>query len=433
MLRFLATLDIVGRAAATWCRDMEAAAQAAHPARRHAWQLLDELGDDLCEELRRTAGSIDQVTIADRSFGGLPALEGARSQGTKGDASSLLLTSPSELCEQCIPLRRCLNALSLLALALVLLDAGASKVHYERRRSSEEGRNEATAKLIAAGLQPCGSFGDWRDGVDSLIVAVGAEAVLLELLTPESADVQCSKCSRARHLGQLPSATLDREHSDKGRLGHYYTRLYDHVLPPRCCAIHSLLEVGIGSVDASLPSSMKKSVVADDGHYRPGASLRAWRDVFPLANVTGLDIDRAAMFRAARTRTLVANTLNSTRISEALQNENFDVIIDDGLHTPLGQWATLRSLWRLLRIGGLYIIEDVGRSSGTGAMASMMGAIVVNTGSTHDVTVAKKLSEAMPIGLVGKGDRFSAVVHEALNLLCRLAAVNDHGFGGYCS
>lgn len=36
-----------------------------------------------------------------------------------------------------------------------------------------------------------------------------------------------------------------------------------------------------------------------------------------------------------------------------------DVVIDDGDHSPQGQQATLRRMWRFVRPGGLYIIEDV--------------------------------------------------------------------------
>jgi hypothetical protein len=36
-----------------------------------------------------------------------------------------------------------------------------------------------------------------------------------------------------------------------------------------------------------------------------------------------------------------------------------DVIIDDGLHTKESQIATLRNFFPALRMGGLYIVEDV--------------------------------------------------------------------------
>ena len=40
-------------------------------------------------------------------------------------------------------------------------------------------------------------------------------------------------------------------------------------------------------------------------------------------------------------------------------SRQFDVIIDDGLHTWSGQQRTLTNLWPLLRPGGYYFIEDV--------------------------------------------------------------------------
>ena len=41
------------------------------------------------------------------------------------------------------------------------------------------------------------------------------------------------------------------------------------------------------------------------------------------------------------------------------ENENFDVIIDDGSHKPSDQIKSFEILWPMLSDGGLYIIEDV--------------------------------------------------------------------------
>merc|ERR1711879_307779 len=105
--------------------------------------------------------------------------------------------------------------------------------------------------------------------------------------------------------------------------------------------------------------------------------------VFPNAEVVGIDVERGAMLSGIqRLRTYLANSLNKSRIEAVLSGNEFDMILDDGLHTPLGQLATLRGVWPFLRIGGTYVIEDVDANfKFTTSMAAHMGAVLVNTGS----------------------------------------------------
>merc|ERR1712084_59797 len=89
--------------------------------------------------------------------------------------------------------------------------------------------------------------------------------------------------------------------------------------------------------------------------YSPGASVRGWRDVFPHAMVVGLDVDRDALVQGPRLKSYLCNSMNSTRVHEILEGSSYDLIVDDGLHIPVAQQATLRNLWRYLRTGGWYI------------------------------------------------------------------------------
>merc|ERR1712232_731610 len=120
---------------------------------------------------------------------------------------------------------------------------------------------------------------------------------------------------------------------------------------PRACRVRALLEVGLGGA------------LAFDGMgmgYPPGSSLKAWRRIFPLSNITGLDIDEDAVKVAHGTRfqSFMCDSQNATQARRALKGKLFDIIIDDGLHTINSQKATARALWPYLRQGGLYVIED---------------------------------------------------------------------------
>jgi hypothetical protein len=48
--------------------------------------------------------------------------------------------------------------------------------------------------------------------------------------------------------------------------------------------VQKVLEIGVGT-----KASMGEN-------YRPGSSLRMWRDFFPNAEIYGLDVDRSVLF-----------------------------------------------------------------------------------------------------------------------------------------
>lgn len=127
--------------------------------------------------------------------------------------------------------------------------------------------------------------------------------------------------------------------------------------------VHSLLEVGIGSVNHSFTANMRTK----PGYTGPGASLLSWVTYMPNAHIVGLDLDAAAARHAETlSNRISAHGVDTTdaRAVEALDltrggTRLFDVVIDDGLHSWSGQQATLRSLWSCVRPGGFYFIEDV--------------------------------------------------------------------------
>ena len=81
--------------------------------------------------------------------------------------------------------------------------------------------------------------------------------------------------------------------SDKGLSFHNYTELYHHLWSQQRYKIENLLEIGIGTNDVSMPSNMGP-------HGVPGASLRGWKEFFPLATIHGGDIDRKCFFEEDR-------------------------------------------------------------------------------------------------------------------------------------
>jgi hypothetical protein len=93
--------------------------------------------------------------------------------------------------------------------------------------------------------------------------------------------------------------------------------------------------------------------------YRPGGSLRAWRDFFPAGNIVGADIQWDTQFSEERIRTVLADSGNREELDRKLGDCTFDIIIDDGWHWDENQVKTMRNLWHRVRPGGYYVIEDI--------------------------------------------------------------------------
>lgn len=142
--------------------------------------------------------------------------------------------------------------------------------------------------------------------------------------------------------------------SDKSTV-HNYNLVYGALLRPKRNAMLNILEIGLGTNNIDLMSSMGL-----DG--KPGASLRAFRDMYQNAQIFGADIDKRILFTEERIKTFfVDQTMPETL--EDLRNEllplRFDLIIDDGLHNSHANLNTLNFALGLLKKDGMFIIEDV--------------------------------------------------------------------------
>jgi len=161
------------------------------------------------------------------------------------------------------------------------------------------------------------------------------------------------------------SRLCDVHGSDKGTLvvsGHpyswpphnyaeYYSRLFSHCRQN----ITKVFECGVGTNNPNLPSSMGV-------HGRPGASLRVWRDYFPNATVYGADIDESILFKEERILTYFIDQREPIAIKcfwEAVGEVNFDLMIDDGLHTFEAGSILFQHSVDKLSSTGIYVIEDV--------------------------------------------------------------------------
>jgi hypothetical protein len=132
---------------------------------------------------------------------------------------------------------------------------------------------------------------------------------------------------------------------------NFYYSLFNH------CKEHIKLvfECGIGTNNPNLSSNMTS-------RGKPGASLRVWRDYFPNAKIYGADIDKNILFNEDRISTYFVDQCSKETIDKMWQDigiENFDIILDDGLHNADANINLFLNSFHKLKKGGVYIIEDV--------------------------------------------------------------------------
>jgi hypothetical protein len=163
------------------------------------------------------------------------------------------------------------------------------------------------------------------------------------------------------------SELCEKHGSDKGFLNfgfknkpyqshpHTYTTYYHSIFNLSKENIKLVFECGLGTNNPNLKSNMTETGI-------PRASLRVWRDYFFNAQIYGGDIDKDILFKEERIKTFYVDQLNTNSIKsmwETIEVENFDIIIDDGLHEPEANFNFFINSFHKLKKNGVYVIEDV--------------------------------------------------------------------------
>ncbi len=148
-----------------------------------------------------------------------------------------------------------------------------------------------------------------------------------------------------RHRFATLTQLADKYKTDKGSYGpgasagHFYTEIYECFFHPLRYKARKICEIGVAS----------------------GASLKMLRDYFPLATIYGIDIKDSSRLDSRRIRTFIADQAERRQLQGFIDKcgNGYDLIIDDGGHSMEQQQVSLGYLFRYLKPGGYYIIEDV--------------------------------------------------------------------------
>jgi hypothetical protein len=153
---------------------------------------------------------------------------------------------------------------------------------------------------------------------------------------------------------------LSQIDNNKFNLYNYqnYSDYYSEIFALNKNNIKNLLELGIGSIDKNNLYNMNML----GKKYKPGASLRVWRDYFKKARIYGADIDKKSLFTEKRIKTTYVNQSKKKTILNMFKTfgvNKFDIIIDDGCHRYEETKKFFEIAINKLKEDGIYIIEDI--------------------------------------------------------------------------
>jgi len=162
---------------------------------------------------------------------------------------------------------------------------------------------------------------------------------------------------------------FDRWSIDKGQTsggpraaaeGRGYAGVYECLFRRYRRDLRTILEIGIGTMIPRAHSSMANCALPG---YRPGGSLRAWREYFANATIFAIDVQPDTQFDEDRIVTRLCDSTNQQSVQALMQRgefpSQFDIIIDDASHKAADQIATLVNFLPYVKRGGFYIVEDI--------------------------------------------------------------------------
>jgi hypothetical protein len=127
--------------------------------------------------------------------------------------------------------------------------------------------------------------------------------------------------------------------TDKGPVDHAYTSKYSLYLEQYRDEEFNLLEIGVYN----------------------GSSVKMWKEYFPKANITALDINpECKVYEEDRINIHIGDQTDVTFLNNIVkEHKHFEIILDDGGHSWKQQIISFETLFPQLSPGGMYFIEDM--------------------------------------------------------------------------
>jgi SAM-dependent methyltransferase len=141
---------------------------------------------------------------------------------------------------------------------------------------------------------------------------------------------------------------------------HNYTPIYFKLFNDIRYKELRIFELGLGTNNSKFPCYM-----GEDANV--GASLYGWEKFFPNSKIFGADIDSDVLFNTDKIKTYYCDQTNSAVVQDMWKKneleEDFDIIIDDGLHALHANSCFFENSIHKLKPNGFFIIEDISNNS----------------------------------------------------------------------
>lgn len=168
------------------------------------------------------------------------------------------------------------------------------------------------------------------------------------------------------------NSVLDQR-TDKFDLG-YVDTFYDKLFCPIQDNVSNVLEIGI----------------------QYGYSLVLWRDFFPNAIVFGVDTDAAAYQMSNEPRIVpMYKDAYSHEFTNQLQDNYFDIVIDDGPHTFDSMVFFLDNYLNKVKPGGYLILEDIIDRSWTPRLVERLTHQYIDHATVYDMRGKQRTPELL--------------------------------------
>lgn len=164
-----------------------------------------------------------------------------------------------------------------------------------------------------------------------------------KLITSKQRKEIRKKLANIFYTGNLTKLALAYE-TDKG-YGHNYCPVYQHHFNPIRRQKLNILEIGIGGYDDPKAG---------------GNSLRMWKSYFPFSNIFGIDIFDKTAHDEKRIKTFQGSQVDEEFLTKVVHRiGKIDIVIDDGSHISEHVIKSFKILFPLIRINGIYAVEDL--------------------------------------------------------------------------
>lgn len=192
----------------------------------------------------------------------------------------------------------------------------------------------------------------WINGAENIIPNL-IECIDLIGYVPLVKNIEIYENSKEEELKNI----FEKHGSDKYIHGYY--KFYSNVLADRSDI--DILEIGIGTKNPSIPSTMFFYKQDKNFDSTPGSSLRALREFVKGSHIYGADVDRDCLFEEENIKTMYVDQLNRNSLDTLFSGDkdSFDFIIIDGLHHITADLNSILSLIKRMKMGSTLVVEDI--------------------------------------------------------------------------